>query len=1085
MLGMGYRVASFVERPGEADRGWGVAKRSSDAGLWMVVGAIVLIALVPKEVWIALGVVVGLAVAVYVGVKLNAARKHPQSSARVPAVHEPTLAEWMASNPQTKPPSPTTVPMSSPSASSKEWRKGRVALKENSGERAQVFPANSPTGALHDSSHQALAGTTDTTSKSRTAKIPAQPEEWNATRQVVADTNRERARNLRDKFPPTAPRISERAITPGRQPAPPSPLPSLDPTRAAAANSQNPGILSPVISPDRPLTNPLTDSSDERNAARQVALDTNIERARALRDFFSQARLGTTDTASSSRTIDPAQPEVWSAARQVVADTNRERAQAMRDKFPSTAPREESERVTTPGPPTPPASLLPSLSPTIAPASKPERTLGDFMRMFRGSPEPERMYSAPGATKPPPVHALPSAPDGFRETRWVRPDETVQISGLIVPGGMFYFGSKLKAANGSTEPALINPQLSVAGLGNFRERHTNYWPSYSEISPTARRAYLRWLAEGRSHPECDIGLVFLFFYGLERRVFIDSQQDKTTKGDWPTILVEIRRLLSIYGEKSTSFNRYGSELLSWLELDGASNRLYEQPVPHFPRTYEVPPYVRLALGQAAVDRKPLPATLALSWVRLSPDCYLRTAATRCPEEFERLFAQRYHELLGHGLILPKNRTKLKFIYQPASGGLQGAKITMGFDDVPDATALTAPIKTLREIAEQCTNELGSYSRLVGRDAKFASSLEGLLLLPASLWPPAARARLQELAGRMRNGRLSLPLRELFSALGASNQAASREVVRALARALEGEQIGIEPHVLGGAKTPGENDAVVLFSQPVSDAPVVSRAEFQTGALTLQLAAALAMADGTFHAKEAEHLRDEIEGWTHLTQAERTRLHAHLHWLTSAPPTLASLKKKLEPLSIAAREAIATVMASLAQSDGFVSPDEVKFLEKIYKALGVETKRVFSDVHAASSGAAPSSSKRTDKGRFRLDADRIAALQADTLRVSALLSKIFTEEAVPAAPVPEPEPVAAVTGSLLALDAAHSALLRLMISRPSWSRAELDDAAADLELMLDGALEQINEAAFEAFDAPLCEGDDPVDVNSELLEKLEA
>jgi hypothetical protein len=40
-------------------------------------------------------------------------------------------------------------------------------------------------------------------------------------------------------------------------------------------------------------------------------------------------------------------------------------------------------------------------------------------------------------------------------------------------------------------------------------------------------------------------------------------------------------------------------------------------------------------------------------------------------------------------------------------------------------------------------------------------------------------------------------------------------------------------------------------------------------------------------------------------------------------------------------------------------------------------------------------------------------------------------------------------------------------------------------MLDGALEQINEAAFDAFDAPLCEGDDPVDVNSELLDRLEA
>lgn len=55
----------------------------------------------------------------------------------------------------------------------------------------------------------------------------------------------------------------------------------------------------------------------------------------------------------------------------------------------------------------------------------------------------------------------------------------------------------------------------------------------------------------------------------------------------------------------------------------------------------------------------------------------------------------------------------------------------------------------------------------------------------------------------------------------------------------------------------------------------------------------------------------------------------------------------------------------------------------------------------------------------------------------------------------------------------------------WTRAELADAAADLDLMLDGALEQINEAAFDAFDEPLCEGDDPVSVNTGLLEKIEA
>lgn len=696
----------------------------------------------------------------------------------------------------------------------------------------------------------------------------------------------------------------------------------------------------------------------------------------------------------------------------------------------------------------------------------------------------DEFYSTAAASRDAsPSYAIPKAPAGFGDGRWVPPDEIVEVAGVTLPGGMIYVGGRLQAPNGQTDPCLISGQHPVARVGNYGQRQMGYWPSYAEASPTERRAYLNWLSEGRSHPDCDIGYVFLFFYGLERRVIFDTLDDEAIKSEWPGIVNELRRLLGIYGEKSGSFRRYAGELLSWIELDGVSGHLYQEPIPDLPQSYELPPYLRLALGQASVDRAPIPAPLALAWVRLNPGTYLRTAATRCPEEFERLFTQRYHELLGSGLILPKNRTKLKFVYQAASSGFRGATVSLSFGDVPDVTALTAPIKTLLEIANQCTDELGPYSRLIGKDDSVRGSLDGLLQLPATLWPSESQAKLQALTGRMREGRLTLTLQELVTTLGGTKQPSKRDRVRALARALEGAQIGMEPHVLTGAKTPGDSDPVVLFAQPTVDANVGSSAEYQTAALTLQLASAMAQADGDHSERETAHLRSEIEGWGHLNPAERVRLHAHLLWLSIAPPTLAALKRKLEPLDQQARQMVAAFMVTLAQSDGFVSPDEVKFLEKIYKTLGVESKRVFSDIHAVS--AASPTTRSTDTQGFRLDADRIAALQEDTERVSALLSKIFTEEVPSPEPPPPPEPEAAEQAdSPLRLDEPHAALLRLLLSRPQWSRAELEDAAADLELMLDGALEQINEAAFDAYDAPLCEGEDPLEINSELLDMIE-
>lgn len=700
---------------------------------------------------------------------------------------------------------------------------------------------------------------------------------------------------------------------------------------------------------------------------------------------------------------------------------------------------------------------------------------------------PDEFYSTGPLSSPSTAnYVLPKAPKEAGPGRWVPPGESVRVADATLTGGMVYVGARLNAPNGRTAPCLINDFLPVARAGDYRSRQMGYWPSYAEASPSERRAYLTWLSEGRSDPDCDIGYVFLFFYGLERRIIVDSSEDDAAKGDWPAIVRELRRLLAIYGEKSGSFRHYAGELLSWIELDGTPNGLYEKPVPEFPRSYELPPYLRLALGQASVDRAPIPAPLALAWVQLAPEYRLRTAATRCPAEFERLFTARYHDDLGPGLVLPKNRTKLRFVYRAASAGLISTTVSMGFGDIPDVTTLTRPIKTLMEIADRCTDRLAAYSRLRGREPSLVDSLESRVLLPAPAWPSEDLARLDALIARVQKDSVTVPLRELEASLGTAGQPLTHKGVRNLAQFLAAVEVGLEPNVLSGARTPQSEDNVVLFRQPAGNAKVGAGAEYQTAALTLQLGSALAKADGKFGEQEIEFLRGRIDEWERLTPAERCRLHAHLQLLVADPPTLTGLKKKLEPLSMAARESIAGLMVTLAQSDGFVSPEEVKLLEKIYKALGLEPDRVFSDVHAAGAGGGRASAVRGHESGIHLDAGRIAMLQQDTARVSAMLSEIFTEEVPdqdlqePAERVPEDQPTL-----LPGLDESHCAFARLLLTRPQWARTELEDAAADLGLMLDGALEQINEAAFDALDVPLCEGDDPIDVDTELLEKIEA
>ncbi len=118
---------------------------------------------------------------------------------------------------------------------------------------------------------------------------------------------------------------------------------------------------------------------------------------------------------------------------------------------------------------------------------------------------------------------------------------------------------------------------------------------------------------------------------------------------------------------------------------------------------------------------------------------------------------------------------------------------------------------------------------------------------------------------------------------------------------------------------------------------------------------------------------------------------------------------------------------------------------------------------------------------------IALLRQETDRVSALLAAVFVDEEplrseskIPASPVEQAPQEALLPG----LDPRHQRFLAELLQKPSWTRADLEATAAGMQIMLDGALEHINEAAFALIGEPLTEGDDPVYVQQNILENVE-
>jgi uncharacterized tellurite resistance protein B-like protein len=416
------------------------------------------------------------------------------------------------------------------------------------------------------------------------------------------------------------------------------------------------------------------------------------------------------------------------------------------------------------------------------------------------------------------------------------------------------------------------------------------------------------------------------------------------------------------------------------------------------------------------------------------------------------------------------------------------------------TAVIAPVKKLEAIVEECSEALAPYSRFLGKEPSGAGTSDGNLLLPRILWPANARSALELLDHRVGDGLRVMPLGELSTALGGEGNL-TRNKARALAHALQEVRIGMEPDILAGARTPKADDKIILFRSDPEDASLRESSVYRAASVSLDFACSVAMADGKPHPNELQLLMKQIEGWAHLSNAQRKRLRARLRMAIDAPPTLASLRAKLDEIPADGRRAIAHLMATLAHADGVVTPDEVKLLEKIYKVLGLDSKAVYSDLHVQAmepspTGEAPSTvpnakatveKEVTATEGFSLDMERIAELQRETAHVSELLSKVFTEETPVSQDIQEERDEASsiIEPGPLGLDPEHSVFLRLIMTRDSWPRQELADAAADMELMLDGAIERINDAAFEHFDAPLLEGDDPIEVSRDVVDKVTA
>jgi tellurite resistance protein len=675
---------------------------------------------------------------------------------------------------------------------------------------------------------------------------------------------------------------------------------------------------------------------------------------------------------------------------------------------------------------------------------------------------------------------------------WVPAGAPVNVSGFTIPGGLIYVGSVPRNRYDVEDRVeCVDPVLPVDNRNPDHAGHgMDYWPAYHSIPPGCRSAYLHWLASGKNAPGAYIGYVFLYFYGLERRVLVDARADlMAAQPELRQIFVEVTRLLRVYGGNN-SFHSYATEFCDLLRtLLARQRRECDGPPPHpaCADRYSPPLALSLGIGELARDGQPVPANWAHSWAMLNPEIYPRTPAERCPSEFQRLFLLRYKQKYGDGLIVRPLQRTVTMSYHPATAALDTIEVPTA---IPDVLTAAIPTRALAALVESCTNDLDAYSRLMGRNPEAAGTAAAAAVLPIELLDrdmPALQAIGTFVETHLAGGAQVVEGAELASLWPerTPGKFAKADAV-AFAQLLERLGVGVEPDVRMGGAVLGAGPAVLF---PITQGqPVTASPEYAAATTLLHLAAVVSSADDDVSEAERAHLVGHLESALHLSAGERERLTAHLTWLLAADLKLSGLKKRLVALTFAQRRAVADFLVTVAAIDGHISPGEVKTLRKICTMLELDPDAVLAGlppakaepatgpvtVRPATPGPAgyaiPKQPQAALAGVLVLDRDLVETKLAETAAVSALLADLFMDE--------EEEPVAAADAAVPdvqrveGLDGPHSQLARRLADRPLWTRAELEQLCAELHLMVDGALDTVNEAALDASGEPLVEdGDD--------------
>lgn len=691
---------------------------------------------------------------------------------------------------------------------------------------------------------------------------------------------------------------------------------------------------------------------------------------------------------------------------------------------------------------------------------------------------------------------------------WFGPGSTLVVSGIALRDACVYASRGVKRASDPGEVRLDDP------VKRGVVKDLPYWPWYSDADPAQRHAYLAWLAAGRDTlPEIE-GFVFLWFYGLERRLLVDRLD----------LGLVVDRLLSLLAldaprrgtKEGRSLRRYAAGLL-WIAVardpDAFDRSTIERLIGATPDLEE--DSLAAALAWAARGAHPIPDALAMHVAEIQPRAVRGNVRKKVGERFSELFGRRLRERSPSGFRIESGKRIRRVSYRPANAALREVAAT-----IADPLAKSEQFAPLVEIWNSCVEDLRRLGRVGG--AEGALSIDAWEALPTEIRDetehPAAAA-IRERCARAEEGDDEIPLvlvRELATLLELEPRVRfTPNQSRRIALSVEAAGFCIEPDCRITGKSYGCDELVAIYVDADESGASCDPGRFQAAATMLRLGLEVATADGKCDEEELRQLSQEIEAAFQLTDTERRRLDALRVMLVRAGTDTRAVAKRLEAtMPLAARENLGKLLVAIAAASRDIDRKETQALRKCYRALGLPPesleaaiaelapKRSEDFVPVATGATSPESGGEAipppPEVAVRLDPHAVHRILAETREVARLLADAMaTEEDEPANSVaaetqdvaeatpssaskrdeaPTPVSPAVATASRLPEPASgpperYRAFHSALIARKSWLRPDAEALARQHGLMLSGAIEALNEWALDTTGAPLIDETD--------------